>query len=71
MEKNNNFNLVNFDYIKLKSIVYSKNSQNKLKELVKNINKKIDELENKRDYLNSITEIEIEFNKVTSELLGL
>ena len=139
VEKNNNFNLINFDYVKLKSTVYSKNSsskldeilsyvdylnklkntydsylhkyeslqilenlsdkdlefirqkdslqkndyydlqsfnltcfkKDKLKEIIKNINKKLDELENRRDYINSTTEIEVEFNQVTVDLLGL
>ena len=45
--------------------------KDKLKELIKNINKKLDELENSRDYLNATSEIEVEFNDVTVEFLGL
>ncbi len=137
LEKNNNFNIINLDYVKLKAQVHQKNAQNKLdetlsyieylnqlkktyesyvnsldtelttkiqsndidyirsksdlgdsyynninfrttcfdkeklKELIKNINKKLDELENSRDYLNATSEIEVEFNKVTIDYLGL
>ena len=45
--------------------------KDKLKELIKNINKKLDELENSRDYLNATSEIEVEFNKVSIDYLGL
>ncbi len=139
LERNNNFNILNLDYVKLKAQVHQKNAQckldetlsyieylnqlkktyetylisidaggevirkinesdidyirskselgdgyynnvnfrstcferEKLKELIKEINKKLDELENSRDFLNATSEIEVEFNEVTVEFLGL
>lgn len=42
-----------------------------IKEKIKKINKELEELETKRDYLNSVNNVEINFSRYTCEILGI